>query len=1223
MEQYKEVGKINVGGNPTDLATYGNKIYVTNNQQNVSIISTISNAVIGSINTGPGTSSIDIDNITGHAYIVNVFNNKLYIVDLNNDSIAFVIDLIPGIIKVAVDSYYHKAYIINRVNKSLTVVQYKTKTGNSSKWYIDNIITYDRSPIDITIDNSNHSVIIVYDPINQVIDPNSSIASNEIVSLDIDELYSENYTDTKINNTNNLGVYYSNNQIFLSKIFQRNKYEFYTYKRGIDVINSSNNNIIAQYSDIGNISNIQQIKTHPDTNKLFALGNLENKLVVLDTTTGGSNPTIIADLTLGAQPVAMVFARGFLPTPTPTNTTTPTTTVSATPTKTNTPTPTKTPTPTPILCTSVTIDSKTDYRGASAYDTNIYVQSGDTIGIIAEGQINANGGGGLQGPDGIPGLYNNILNSTGSTTLVLGASLVGKIGIDGDIFVIGSRYYGTAKESGRLYLGIVDGVGYYGDNSGSFTAKIAVNNNCPTKTPTQTPTQTRTPTTTRTPTPTQTRRSCIITNGSFANDANGWTTSNVDYWQFGTLPSHYAIDLNSCSAGYISQTIQTVPGTVYTLKFNYSGNNYVRSDNTVFNKTFKLSINNSNFIDKNYSFDIQPFMQYYTSLIGPSYEKMGWQYESLTFTASSTTSIIKFESTCASCGCFGPVIDNVCIESDVCPCKDVIPATPTPTNTATPTITPTNTVTSTKTPTPTLTNTPTKTATPTTTPTKSTTPTTTPTITPTKTTTPTITPTKTDPTISRAYISNYGSNSVSVVHTITQKLLNNILNINKPIKLFTNSNKSVVYVLSENSNILTTINTSDYSRSTINLNSSNILDFVLSYNDNIVFILTKTSIIVWNNLNQSAVTTISIGSNNTKLLYGYDNSIERLYLFDNNTIYVISLPANIAQYPSMNWTNNTQIISLASNYSSAVLNTEDDTLYVGLNNNSLTIYNTLNNPPTLITSINNNTDITDIAINRQNGDAYILSSQLGNINIIDTGTNLIKDSIILPSNLTSKIAITDNGSYFYVLDSDNSSVYSYSVLTKTLLNTIVVGDTPNQILLLNSINVTPTPTATATRTQTPTPTRTLTPTPTITPTITRTPTLTPTQSSIPPYIITQPSNITTIQKPVGDGGALFEVVGGPIYAIYQWQISKNNGVTWTNIPNTNTPHLTLTNLTIQDNNTKYRVLLSNAFGIATSSAATLFVDGPSIVFTQQLINQNINSNNTVIFSVGVGQFHTI
>lgn len=1223
MEQYREVGKINVGGNPTDLATYGNKIYVTNNQQNVSIISTISNTVVGSINTGPGTSSIDIDNITGHAYIINVFNNKLYIVDLNNDSIAFVIDLSVGITKVAVDSYYHKAYVINRVNKSLTVIQHKTKTDNSSKWYIDNIITYDREPIDITIDHSSHSAIIVYNPINQVRDPDSSIMSNEIISLNINELYSENYNNTTINNTNNMGAYYYNNQIFLTKVFQRNKYELYTYRKGIDIINSSNNTLMAQYSNIGTISNVQQIKPYPDTNKLFALGNLENKLVVLDTTTSSNDPTTISEITVGSQPVAMAFGLGLLPTPTPTNTNTPTTTSSVTPTKTKTPTPTKTPTSTPILCTSVTIDSKTDYRGASAYDTNIYVQSGDTIGIIAEGQINAGGGGGLQGPDGIPDLYNNILNSSGSTTLVLGASLVGKIGIDGDIFVIGSKYYGTANRSGKLYLGVVDGVGYYGDNSGSFTAKIAVNNNCPTKTPTQTPTQTRTPTTTRTPTPTQTRRSCIITNGSFANNANGWTTSNVDYWQFGTLPSHYAIDLNSCSAGYISQTIQTVPGTVYTLRFNYSGNNYTRSDNTVFNKTFKLSINNSNFVEKNYSFNVQPFMQHYTSLIGPSYEKMGWQYESLTFTASSTTSIIKFESTCSSCGCFGPVIDNICIESDVCPCKDVIPATPTPTNTATPTITPTNTVTSTKTPTPTRTNTPTKTATPTTTPTKSTTPTTTPTITPTKTTTPTITPTKTDPTISRAYISNYGSNSVSIIHTITQRLLNNILNINKPIKLLTNSNKSVVYVLSENSNILTTINTSNYSRSTITLNSSNILDFTLNYNDSILFLLTKTSIIVWNNINQSIVTTISIGSNNTKLLYGYDNSTEKLYLFDNNIVYIILLPISITQYASTNWTNNTQTISLTSNYSNAVLNTEDDTLYIGLSNNYLAVYNTSINPPTLISSINNNTDITDIAINRQNGDAYVLSSQSGNINIIDTGTNLIKDSIILPSNLTSKIAITDNGSYFYVLDSDNSSVYSYSVLTKTLLNTIIVGDTPNQILLLNSINVTPTPTATATRTQTPTPTRTLTPTVTQTPTVTRTPTITPTQSSIPPYIITQPSNVTTIQKPVGDGGALFEVVGGPIYAIYQWQISKNNGVTWTNIPNTNTPHLTLTNLTIQDNNNRYRVLLSNAFGVATSSSATLFVSGPRIAFTQQPINQNISSNNTVTFSVEVGEFQII
>ena len=313
---------------------------------------------------------------------------------------------------------------------------------------------------------------------------------------------------------------------------------------------------------------------------------------------------------------------------------------------------------------------------------------------------------------------------------------------------------------------------------------------------------------------------------------------------------------------------------------------------------------------------------------------------------------------------------------------------------------------------------------------------------------------------------------------------------------------------------------------------------------------------------------------------------------------------------------------MSSSYICGILNIEDRSLYLGLQNNNILIYDISGSVPSLITTVNNNSNITDIAINRQNGDAYALSSQSGYVNIINTSSNIITNTINLPSTLTTKIAVSDNSSYFYVVDTDSSCVYSYSVSTGSLIDTISVGNSPNKILLLNSINVTPTPTASATPTVTVTPTKTKTPTPTVTPTVTKTPTITPTQSPIPPYIFTDPQDIYTTQQPVGDGTAIFDVIGGPSYVTYQWQSSNNNGVTWTNINNSNSTYLILNNLTIQDDNKKYRVILSNAFGTTTSQAATLYVDGPSLVFSVQPQDQIINSNNIATFSVEINQINT-
>jgi hypothetical protein len=346
-------------------------------------------------------------------------------------------------------------------------------------------------------------------------------------------------------------------------------------------------------------------------------------------------------------------------------------------------------------------------------------------------------------------------------------------------------------------------------------------------------------------------------------------------------------------------------------------------------------------------------------------------------------------------------------------------------------------------------------------------------------------------------------------------------------------------------------------------------------------------------------------------------------VFDINNVAIITLPTNTAQYSSANWTSLTYNLNLLSNYRCGILNIEDRSLYLGLQNNNISIYDISGSVPTLTTTVNNNSDITDIAINRQNGDAYALSSQAGFVNVIDTATNNIKNTVYLPSTLTTKIAVTDNGLYFYIVDTDSSCVYSYSVKTTLLINTITIGDSPNNILLLNSINVTPTPTASATPMASITPTKSVTPTLTITPTITRTPTLTPTQSPIPPYITIQPTNQLAVQKPVGNGIATFEVIGGPSYVSYQWQISTDSGLTWTNITNTNNSYLILIDLTTKDHGSQYRVLLSNAFGTRTSSAATLSVNGPSISFSQQPADQTVGIDGSVTFTLSINEYNTV
>lgn len=139
----------------------------------------------------------------------------------------------------------------------------------------------------------------------------------------------------------------------------------------------------------------------------------------------------------------------------------------------------------------INYDPKNDFL-----DTGLDLISGvSTIRITASGLVNINWPSypNDNGPDGITEA------PLDQATNLPVAALIGKIGVNGSYFLIGSSYNTTTvNQSGRLYVGIYDS--QRPDNSGSFSISIEYTNaslNPPTPTPTPTPTLTQTPTPTQ------------------------------------------------------------------------------------------------------------------------------------------------------------------------------------------------------------------------------------------------------------------------------------------------------------------------------------------------------------------------------------------------------------------------------------------------------------------------------------------------------------------------------------------------------------------------------------------------------------------------------------------------------------------------------------------------------------------------------------------------------
>lgn len=233
---------------------------------------------------------------------------------------------------------------------------------------------------------------------------------------------------------------------------------------------------------------------------------------------------------------------------------------------------------------------------------------------------------------------------------------------------------------------------------------VAAGQNCPTPTPTPTPTLQIF---------TNNCANDLLLDGDFENlpitlEANGqfgaWNMNNVDIW---SLSTHYPdttdpngnnkiLDLNACSAGWIEQTINTSAGVSYILYFNLGVNPVGDIGNLRSMRASVIDSDSATIAQESFS----------VSSVGATslYDNLNWTTKNLIFTAVSSQTKIKFESTMPPT-CFGPYIDLVKVCEIFAP-TPTLTSTPTPTPTIghTLTPTPTSTITRTLTQTPTVTH---------------------------------------------------------------------------------------------------------------------------------------------------------------------------------------------------------------------------------------------------------------------------------------------------------------------------------------------------------------------------------------------------------------------------------------------------------------------------------------------------------------------------------------
>ena len=131
-----------------------------------------------------------------------------------------------------------------------------------------------------------------------------------------------------------------------------------------------------------------------------------------------------------------------------------------------------------------------------------------------------------------------------------------------------------------------------------------------------------------------------------------------------------------------------------------------------------------------------------------------------------------------------------------------------------------------------------------------------------------------------------------------------------------------------------------------------------------------------------------------------------------------------------------------------------------------------------------------------------------------------------------------------------------------------------------------------------------------------------------PVITTQPADQTVT---AGQNAAFTVSASGNPAPSFQWQVSTNNGSTWTNLNNQTSSSLTLNNVQTVMNNNRYRVVVSNIAGTVNSRAALLTVNAPARVAAsvriddppQSLEIPNSGSRTTTIRASILDQFGSV
>lgn len=286
-----------------------------------------------------------------------------------------------------------------------------------------------------------------------------------------------------------------------------------------------------------------------------------------------------------------------------------------------------------------------------------------------------------------------------------------------------------------------------------------------------------------------------------------------------------------------------------------------------------------------------------------------------------------------------------------------------------------------------------------------------------------------------AYITNNISNSISVINTATQQVINTIplSSGTSPDGVSVSPDGKHVYIGNYGNNTLTALNTSTNSSVTIPSVIAPIGMYVSRDNTRLYVASNSLGLVYVYDVNtNSQIAQISVGRGPIGMISSADDS--RLYVANSldNTISVINT--------STNSTINTYSLPANSSPGWIVISPDGGKLYVP---DYLSNYVSVINATTgaVITNIAVDKEPGTIAMSPDGNRVYVVNEVAGNVSVINTSNNTVIATVAVGNNPLG-ISVTSDGSEVYVANNGSGTVSVISTATNKVVAIVPVGSNP-------------------------------------------------------------------------------------------------------------------------------------------------------------------------------------